>query len=324
MDAAFYSREAVARVSDTVRWVSRVPESVKEVKTLYRTLDTERMQELGQGYRYLSVRSEFGGVAQRWLVVFSPQSWEREKRTFEKSLGKERQKREAEWKHLRNREFACEADARKAAERFAATLRYQRLCYEVRVKESYSAKGRPKQGTQPKARGWFLTGGLSDDEQAIRETEKTKGLFVIATNELDASVLTDEQLLEVYKDQGVTVERGFRFLKDPWFYAESLYLKKPQRVMALIMVMALSLLVYSVAELKIRQALKERKETIWDQKKRPTNHPTVRWVFYIFEDVLLLYTKQGERWTAQAMNIREEHRILLRCLGKLYEKMYFL
>ena len=149
-------------------------------------------------------------------------------------------------------------------------------------------------------------------------------MFVIATNELDDTALSDEQLLRSYKDQGVSVERGFRFLKDPWFYAESLYLKKPERIMALIMVMTLSLLVYSVAEMKIRKALKQKKEHIWDQKKRPTDNPTVRWVFYIFEDVLLLYTIQGAKKTAQAMNIREEHKILLRCLGKPYEKMYFL
>mgnify|MGYP005840570363 CR=1 FL=1 len=48
--------------------------------------------------------------------------------------------------------------------------------------------------------------------------------------------------------------------------------------------------------MKIRQALKRKKESIWDQKKRPTNHPTVRWVFYIFEDVLLLYTRDGDMY----------------------------
>jgi transposase len=65
-------------------------------------------------------------------------------------------------------------------------------------------------------------------------------MFVLATNELDSSVVSDEQLLEAYKDQAVSVERGFRFLKDPLFYAESLYLKSPKRIMALLMVMTLS------------------------------------------------------------------------------------
>ena len=56
----------------------------------------------------------------------------------------------------------------------------------------------------------------------------------------------------------MSVERGFRFLKDPLFLANSLYLEKPQRIMALLMVMALSLLVYALAERWVRQELKNR------------------------------------------------------------------
>ncbi len=149
-------------------------------------------------------------------------------------------------------------------------------------------------------------------------------MFVIATNEFDTDSLTDRQLLEVYKEQGVTVERGFRFLKDPMFYAESLYLKSPKRIMALIMVMTLSLLMYALAERRIRSALAEADAHIWDQKDKPTQRPTVRWVFMIFEDVLLLYSTTGESVWKAPSNIREEHRIVLECLGPLYQKMYFL
>ena len=44
----------------------------------------------------------------------------------------------------------------------------------------------------------------------------------------------------------------------------------------------------------------------------------------IFEGSLLLYTKAGQGIEKQAMNIQEEHRIVLRCLGPAYEKIYFL
>ncbi len=46
-------------------------------------------------------------------------------------------------------------------------------------------------------------------------------MFIIGTNEPDEKRLSDAQLLDVYKAQSVSVERGFRFLKDPMFYAES-------------------------------------------------------------------------------------------------------
>ena len=180
------------------------------------------------------------------------------------------------------------------------------------------------EGTQPDAVEWYIDGMLADDHAAIDETKKRKRKFVVATNELDPTALSDEQLLEAYKDQGVSVERGFRFLKDPLFYAESLYLKSEKRIMALLMVMTLSLLMYSLAEMRIRSALKDSERHIWNQKKKPTNNPTARWVFMIFEGVLLLYTRTGQGIEKQAMNIREEHRMVLRCLGAAYEKMHFL
>ena len=92
---------------------------------------------------------------------------------------------------------------------------------------------------------------------------------MLATNELDTTLLDDATILEAYKSQNVSVERGFRFLKDPLFFADSLYLKKPQRIMALLMVMALSLLVYALAERWIRQELKEKGQTIL-QVGKPT------------------------------------------------------
>jgi transposase len=44
--------------------------------------------------------------------------------------------------------------------------------------------------------------------------------------------LSDEQMLVHYKQQQ-GVERGFRFLKDPLFFASSVFLKTPERIMAL-------------------------------------------------------------------------------------------
>jgi transposase len=50
--------------------------------------------------------------------------------------------------------------------------------------------------------------------------------FILATNALDTTQLTPQELLEGYRGQ-VHAERGFRFMKDPSFRASSLYLKKP-------------------------------------------------------------------------------------------------
>jgi transposase len=50
-----------------------------------------------------------------------------------------------------------------------------------------------------------------------------------------------------YKGQA-RAARGFRFLKAPQFLAASLYLKKPARVMALLMLMTVCVLVSAALE----------------------------------------------------------------------------
>jgi transposase len=106
--------------------------------------------------------------------------------------------------------------------------------------------------------GYKLEGCVDENATAIEETKGSLGRFIVATNDLDSERLSAKAMLDNYQDQGVSVERGFRFLKDPLFFAHSLFLKKPERIMALLMIMGLSLLIYSLAERKLRQALKER------------------------------------------------------------------
>lgn len=323
-DSAFYTKENIAGCGDEIKWVSRVPETIKDVKDLYGSLADEDMVRIGGGYRYTRVGSEYAGVPQRWLLIFSEKAYEREMKTFRKNLEKELEKKERELKHLRNTAYACAEDAEKAAWAFSRKLKHLNFDYRIHERPYYEAKGRPKAGSTPSSVSWFIEGSLSYDDERIEADRLRKGKFVVATNELNEDTLSDERIIEVYKDQNVSVERGFRFMKDPLFYADRLFLKKPERVMALIMIMTLSLLVYSLAERRIRAALKEEGAHIWNQKNKPTDNPTARWVFTIFEDVLLLYIHSENGVTVQAMNMRAEHEIVINSLGEHYRKMYFL
>ncbi len=59
------------------------------------------------------------------------------------------------------------------------------------------------------------------------------GRFILATNVLNREQLSADDALREYKAQQ-GVERGFRFLKDPMFFASSVFLKSPKRVAALV------------------------------------------------------------------------------------------
>jgi len=51
----------------------------------------------------------------------------------------------------------------------------------------------------------------------------------------------------------------------------------------MVMIMGLALMVYSIAERKLREALEKAGETLPDQKGKPTKRPTIRRVFQVFE-----------------------------------------
>ena len=242
-----------------------------------------------------------------------------------KNLAKARDKKEKELWHLGNSPYACEADAEKAVIKYIKTLRFHKLEYKLKKKLKYSGKGRPGKKAAATREEWYITGKLKDNIEEIEKETSRKGVFIVATNEMDRNILTDEALIEVYKNQGVSVERGFRFLKDPMFYAESLYLKSPKRIMALLMVMTLSLLVYSLAERKLRAALKEQNRFVLNQLGKPVQNPTIRWIFQLFTDACLLTIEQeGDPPVTQPSCIDERHIDVLDCLGEEYKKMYFL
>jgi transposase len=157
-----------------------------------------------------------------------------------------------------------------------------------------------------------------EDKSAIEKETLRKGKFIVATNLLDRENLSDEEVLTAYKEQQYA-ERGFRFLKDPLFFAHSLFLEQGSRIVAMVMIMGLALMVYAIAEKKLREALEKEDETVPDQKNHPTKKPTIRRVFQVFEGITVLY-RGSEMVTV--MNLRPIHQKVLSLLGREYERMY--
>jgi hypothetical protein len=93
--------------------------------------------------------------------------------------------------------------------------------------------------------------------------------------------------------------------------------------MALLMVMGLFLLIDALAEHKLRQALKERNATIPDQRRKPTQIPTIRWVFQLFEGLHILLVRQnGQVMLRQLLNLRPAQQQVISLLGPQVQKCY--
>jgi transposase len=236
-----------------------------------------------------------------------------------KELDREGARARKELRKLKRRRFNCEADARQEMVRFAERLRFHGLeGVEVIVEAYHAHRGRPRKGQQPHYR-YRISAELARDEEAVRRSQRRAGRFLLATNVIEQESLSTEEVLEAYLEQGV-VERGLRFLKDPMFFTASVFLKNPKRVAALAMVMGLCLLVYALGERMVREALAKADDHIRDQKGKPTQRPTLRWVFQLFQAVHLVVMGASQ----QVAGLTEERRHILAYFSLPCRRYYLL
>jgi transposase len=322
MDSAGYARDNL-KTLEKMRWLMRVPETLADVKALVKETEQDAMTQVADGYWGQEVKSEYGGIQQRWLVVFSQATYDRELKTLERTQEREREAVEKGWRKVCQTTFNCEADAEKVVVRFNQRWKYHQVTAQITPVTQYARRGRPAAEEQPEVIGYSLSGEVLVHQAGIDAAKRSLGKFIIATNELDLERLSAAEMLANYTDQGVTVERGFRFLKDPLFFAHSLFLKKPERIMALVMIMCIALLIYVLAERQLRLALEQNNETIPDQKGKPTQQPTLRWVFQTFEGLDVLSVRVDDQTILrQVLNLRLVHLKVLQLLGPHVQKCY--
>ena len=63
-----------------------------------------------------------------------------------------------------------------------------------------------------------FTAYLEINQAKVNELQERAGRFILATNQLEKSQLSSDDILIKYKEQQAP-ERGFAFLKDPLFFA---------------------------------------------------------------------------------------------------------
>lgn len=86
-----------------------------------------------------------------------------------------------------------------------------------------------------------------------------------------------------------------------------------------LMVMTICLVVYAALEYRTRNALAKQRRTVPDQKGRPTNRPTMRWVFQFFAGIhRLLIDGQA----TVMMNLKVAQLTVIEVLGRPYRLIY--
>ncbi len=319
-DSALYSAENIQQLGE-LNWITLVPRSIKTAKILAESMADEVFVESEiPGYRIASCCSDYGGVRQRWLIIESEKRRDSDLKQLDKRLTKQLKAAKSELKSLMKQEFACAADAQQAAEQLERSWKYHSLeSVETKTYSHYSKAGRPTKNQSPEHCIYRVTAQVIPHHDIIEIARRQAGKFVLATNVLDDSILPNDEVLTEYKGQQSS-ERGFRFLKDPLFFTSSVFLNTPRRVAALAMIMGLCLLVYTLGQRQLRQALAHSEETIPNQLKKPTSTPTLRWVFQCFQAVHLVHLNHQ----LQVSNLTDARLRILRFLGNPCQKYYLI
>jgi transposase len=283
-DSKLYHEDNAAHLR-ALGFITRIPNTLKLVsQVITQALRWDPWQRLDDTTRYQRVELCHYGMAQRWLVVSSEAAVQRAEVTVNKARQREAEAIEKHLFHLQAKRFETPEAATAALDTLARSWKYHQVAaYSLLDHKRYAGKGRPTPITPIRAIEWQIQAQSQPHDEQIEQRKQHKACFVIGTN-IDANQVSDTEVIRAYKGQA-HAEGGFRFLKDPLFFVSSLFVKRPSRIQGLLMVMTAALLVYSVAQRRLRQQLVRHNETVPNQIHQPTQRPTLRWVFQLLEGI---------------------------------------
>ena len=319
-DSAIYSEENIRALSPDAQWITHVPATIGEANQLLNAEISLEPNCNDPRYSFYETTSDYGGIHQKWIVVHSRDMQTRKEQTYDRNLEKLDNKTQKSLKKLKAIEFACEPDAKQAAEQWITAnpgYIFQGFSISTSSRKASAKRGRPKIDEEFIPVHTIVASVVRNEERIRAEKEKL-GRFILATNDCS---LNPERILDFYKQQ-IHVERMFRFLKDRSFRISEVYLKKPERIEALSMVMVLTLMVYSILEWMIRKRMKEQGLFIPNQVRKPTQKPSLKWIFTKFAGVTIVSADIDGTIHRQISHVNESTETIVRILGSDCQKYY--
>jgi transposase len=259
----------------------------------------------------------------RFLVVHSSQLAQQAAVAYTAAQAKEAARIAEHIQRVEARWFACAADAEAAITDYEGRgqgrrgrkprlWRYHALHY--RVETVHSPAKRTRRGRPPKAEALQVEVRyrLVVHPEALVPSEDVHGWTVLATT-VRPEGCTDAEILQAYQEQHITVEPGFRWIKNPAAISP-VWLEKPERIAALAMLTVVGLLVYAVIQRQVRLYLRDHDRHI-PGNKGPTATPTSAVVFTLFAPVMLVQFAVDEQLSLQGHGIQDHHRLVCEAVG---------
>lgn len=316
-DSALYSQENLNLIAH-LKWISRVPMTIKKAQDLVQSVEIEEMntQSIEKGvaqildeYKWQEEIVNYGGIKQTWLIVESQKRKCSDLEKLDKRLKKEKDKVEKLLQELKREDFETPEQARYKLKVINKKLKL----FDIQEVQLIESKSKQKKTV------YKMSAASHEKLEEIEIQRKSAGRFILATNLVDDEKLTPSEIITTYKNQQ-SCERGFRFLKDPLFFADSFFVENPERIETMLFLMSLCLLVYNLGQRELRNSLKRIKVGIKNQLGKLTISPTLRWVFQCFQGIHFL-TLNGIN---QVINLTSERHFILNCLPSSCQKYYLL
>src|SRR5215468_6395539 len=259
----------------------------------------------------------------RFLVVHSSQLAQQAATAYAAAQAKEAERVAEHIQRVAARWFACAADAEAAISDYAGRGQGRRgrtprlwrshvLHYHVEAvntPKKRTRRGRPPKAEAPQVEVRYR---LRVHPEALLPAEDAHGWTVLATT-IGPEGCPDAELLQAYQEQHITVEPGFRWIKNPAAISP-VWLEKPERIAALAMLTVVGLLVYAVIQQQVRLHLRDHAQQV-PGNKGPTATPTAAVVFALFAPVTLVQFAVGTTISRQVHGIQDHHLLVCEAVG---------
>jgi len=322
-DSKVYHQDNIENLS-AIKFITRIPKTYQEEKkAVEASIANDKWLKLNEENQYYEHKLNHLGIEQRWFVMNSKAANTRAETSINRAIAKEFQAIEKILLKLGKQEFVCELDAKEAFKHLLGKFTYHELILNALIPfEKYQGVGRPKKDGALMKRFYRIQAIVACSVLVRQAKLVSKSAYVIGTNSTEKE-LSPSEVIEAYKNQNASIERGFRFLKDPQFFVSSFYLKKPSRIMSLLMIMTLSLLLYSAMQRHLRKVLKEKEKTLPNQINQEIKNPTMRWIFQIMEGVDVVYTQIKDKIQREIMGITQLREKIIRLFYPPVCSIYF-
>jgi transposase len=319
-DAALVTEDSLAALRDTL-FITRLPATYsacgrviteaiahnqwEEVGVLAQTKPTRHRP--GTFYKVAEGQVTLYGKAYRAVVVHSSSQDQRRQQHLEREIQASYATLEASVHEATRQEYFCQADAEAAAAKLRALQSaYHGVDIGVEERPKYGP-GRPsaKQPRVVKALRYGLQVTLHERSEVIARKTQETGCFVLLTNVPTAGEMAHRagDVLRAYKAQH-GIEQNYGFLKDP-LIVNSLFLKKPERIEALGLVLLLALLLWCLVERTLRVHVETTGKPLTGWDKKATQKPTAFMMMTKFAGVMVINVG-GQRQLAQPLSMVQQ------------------